>query len=598
MNVTTDYLVELLKASTDFNDLTPEAMNALASSLKVITVAGGEEVIKEGADSDSMFILVSGRLRVSRTDKKGQRLLYNEVLPGDCVGETGMILKQPRTADITSMRESQLAVLTEAEYGKLIGQHPIELNRAFSQAIYRHLRHDRRVSERRRAQSFFLIPIHPSVDMRTFTENMKRSFLKHGSTEVVETRQIVGGRSTAGDVILDLDRLEAEYDYILYKGDLSLGQKLEDAFQHADQVVFVADGQQAVTLSDFEQDLRSRFDISIIRSHLALVYPDDTSHCGDRLAWNEERKTERVYPIKLTVDDDFSRLTRFLLGKAVGVVLGGGGARGFAHLGVLRAFEEAGIPVDIIGGNSMGALIGACYVAGMPRESIHKEILRYSKGGMKLTLPLVAIMSNKNLMGAFKEALGPVNIQNLWTPYFSAACNLTTAETLVLEDGPLWQAVLASNSPAGLFPPVVVDGQLLVDGAILENVPVQAMRQRLSTPLERRRGNGAVIAIDVDVKESFAVNKDVTALSTWNKLRSHFEKGQEKLPGIVDILMQVGHIGGLAQRQQTKYAADIYFEPPLSEFSIMDYKRAEEIIEVGYQYAQEQINHIKSNIKL
>lgn len=595
MNPYTDYLVELLKASADFNELSEEALNALAESLDVITIAGGEEVIREGADSDSMFILVRGRLRVSRIDSSGKRLLYNEVLPGDCVGETGMILKQPRTADITSMRESQIAVLSEEKYEKLIAQHPAELNRAFAQAIYRHLRHDRRVAERRRAQSFFLIPIHDRVDIDVFTAQVKKQLSKYGSTVVVASHLI--GSDTKEDQPIDLDHLEAQYDYIIYQGQLNAGEQLDDTFQHSDQVVFVADGTEDHHITELELNLHSRLDIALIRSHLAIVYPDSTIQCGDRVLWNEGRNTERVYPIKLTSEDDFGRLVRFLLGKAIGVVLGGGGARGFAHLGVLRAFEESGIPVDIIGGNSMGALIGACYVAGMPRESIHKEILRYSKGGMKLTLPLVALMSNKNLKSAFQEALGDVNIQNLWTPYFAAACNLTTADTLVLTDGPLWQGVLASNSPAGLFPPVVVDGQLLVDGAILENVPVQAMRQRLSTPLERRRGNGAVIAIDVDVKGAFEVGKDVTSLSAWNKLKSYFEKNHEVLPGIVDILMQVAHIGGLAQRQTTKFAADIYFEPPLSKFSIMDYKSAEEIIEVGYQYALQQISAIKTSIE-
>ncbi|MBU2880446.1 patatin-like phospholipase family protein [Psychrosphaera sp. B3R10] len=597
MNVSTEYLIELLKASSDFNQLSEGAMIGLAEALEVITVAGGAEVIREGAESDSMFILVSGRLRVSRTDKNGQRLLYNEVLPGDCVGETGMILRQARTADITSMRESQLAVLSDKAYEELIAKHPSELNRAFSQAIYRHLRHDRRVAERRRAQSFFLIPIHETVDMSVFTSQMKLNLTKYGSTEVVPVSLIDAERTVGDDGYLNLDKLEADFDYIIYQGELNLDEQLNETFEHADQVIFVADGTKSSSLTKLEESLRSRFDIALIRSHLALVYPESEVSCGDRAEWNKERKTERVYPIKLASSDDFGRLVRFLLGKAIGVVLGGGGARGFAHLGVLRAFEESNIPIDLIGGNSMGALIGACYVSGMPRESIHKEILRYSKGGMKLTFPLVALMSNKNLKGAFQEALGNLDIQRIWTPYFAAACNLTTAETLVLEEGPLWQAVLASNSPAGLFPPVVVDGQLLVDGAILENVPVQAMRQRLSTPLERRRGNGAVIAIDVDVKDAFEVNKNVTDLSSWNKLKSHFEKAHDNLPGIVDILMQVAHIGGLAQRQQTKHAADIYFEPPLSNFSIMDYKKAEEIIEVGYEYAMQQINVIKSSIQ-
>ena len=598
MKVTTEHLVELLQASGDFSHLQTDILTDLASSLELVTVDGGEVVLKEGESSDSMFILVRGRLRVSRIDRDGNRLLYNEVLPGDCVGETGMILKQDRTADITAMRDSVLAVLNYDRFEQLIEKHPLELNRAFSQAIYRHLRHDRRVTERRRAQSFFVIPLHSTVNIEAFAEQFKLSLESHGETEIIETESVNFEKGT-GDS-LDLDRAEAEKDYLIFKGRFG-GKQLDNTIQHADQVVFVADGNADSEITALELELGRKVDLELLRRHLALVYPEDTQFCGDRIEWNKERNTERVYPMKLQQSADFARLSRFLLGKAVGVVLGGGGARGFAHLGVLKAFEESGVPVDIIGGNSMGALIGACYVAGMPRESIHKEILKYSKGGMKLTLPLVSLMSNKNLQGAFKQALGDVDIQRLWTPYFAAACNLTTADTLVLSEGPLWQAVLASNSPAGLFPPVVVDGHLLVDGAILENVPVQAMRQRLSTPLERRRGNGAIIAIDVDVKEAFEVNKEVTSLSAWNKLKSHFEKPKAKkkevLPGIVDILMQVAHIGGLAQRQRTKFSADIYFEPPLGNFGMMDYKSAEDIIQVGYNYAMDQISHIQQSLE-
>ena len=598
MKVTTEYLVELLQASGDFSHLNTEILSDLAQALDIVTVDGGELVLKEGESSDSMFILVRGRLRVSRIDRDGNRLLYNEVLPGDCVGETGMILRQSRTADITAMRDSVLAVLNFEKFEQLIEKHPLELNRAFSQAIYRHLRHDRRVTERRRAQSFFIIPLHSSVDIDIFAEQFKLTLTEHGDTEILETEMVNFDLGTGES--LDLDRAEAEKDYLIFKGRYG-GKQLDNTLQHADQVVFVADGEADSRITALELELAEKVDLELLRRHLAIVYPKGTRLCGDRVMWNEVRNTERVYPIQLEQLSDFARLSRFLLGKAVGVVLGGGGARGFAHLGVLRAFEESGVPVDIIGGNSMGALIGACYVAGMPRESIHKEILKYSKGGMKLTLPLVSLMSNKNLQGAFQEALGAVDIQRLWTPYFAAACNLTTADTLVLSEGPLWQAVLASNSPAGLFPPVVVDGHLLVDGAILENVPVQAMRQRLSTPLERRRGNGAIIAIDVDVKEAFEVNKEVTSLSAWNKFKSHFEKAKTKkketLPGIVDILMQVAHIGGLAQRQRTKFSADIYFEPPLGDFGMMDYKSAEDIIEVGYNYAMEQISQIQQNLK-
>lgn len=594
MTVSTSELFELLKASNDFSELSAEVLLELAKSLRLETVPGGTKFIKEGSDADSLFLLVSGRLRVSRTVHDGNKLMYNEVLPGDCIGETSMILRQARTADISATRESVVAILDYPQYEELVKQFPVELNRAFSNAIYRHLRHERQVDKRRRAQSFYILPIHDSIDVNAFSDSLYIALSEYGKCQVLDGHYFEDVESHGRE----LDQIESINDYIVFKGAPTFDDKQKANFEHADQLVLVADGSLSTELSLIENSLLEHPNFLLMRRHLALVFPDKTTFSADRLLWNKERDAERVYPVKYSQLGDFQRLSRFLLEKAVGLVLGGGGARGFAHLGVIKAFEEAGIPIDIIGGNSMGALIGASYVAGVPREQIHLEILKHAKGGMKLTFPVVSIMSNRNLSGAFQEALGDINIENLWTPFFAAACNLTDAETAVLDHGPLWKAVLASNSPAGLFPPVISEGNLLVDGAILENVPVKAMRQRLSTPLERRRGNGLVIAIDVDVRGRFSVDTETLELNTWKKVKSHFSRKQDTLPGIVDILMQVAHIGGLSQRQQTKRGADIYLEPPLSEYKIMDYKKAEQIIEVGYQFTLEHIAELKEQAGL
>ena len=148
--------------------------------------------------------------------------------------------------------------------------------------------------------------------------------------------------------------------------------------------------------------------------------------------------------------------------------------------------------------------------------------------------------------------------------------------------------MLASNSPAGLFPPVLHRGDLLVDGAILENVPVDAMRMRLGTPLERRRGNGTIIAIDVDVQEDLAVAQDLARLSRRSALKGMLARNPTQ-PGIVEILYRAGHIGGLHKRAATVAQADHYLEPPVAEYSMMDHKRAPEIVEAGYRYAVERI---------
>jgi predicted acylesterase/phospholipase RssA len=149
--------------------------------------------------------------------------------------------------------------------------------------------------------------------------------------------------------------------------------------------------------------------------------------------------------------------------------------------------------------------------------------------------------------------------------------------------------VLASNSPAGLCPPVVHRGDLLVDGAILENVPVEAMRMRLGTRAEKRRGNGTIIAIDVDVQDYMGVDQNLTHLSAWRKLKSYLTPGAAASPGIGDILYRAGHIGGLNQRSRTIAQSDLYMEPPVGGFALMAYRQAAEIAEVGFRHAMKEI---------
>jgi NTE family protein/lysophospholipid hydrolase len=361
------------------------------------------------------------------------------------------------------------------------------------------------------------------------------------------------------------------------------------ALRQADQILFVATPGPNPLPGPLERRLREEPGFDFKRQHLVLVYPEDAALPQFTRLWRQDRtRLERVLPVRTNHPADTGRLARLLTGRAVGVVLGGGGARGFAHLGVLRALGEAGIPIDLMGGNSMGALIGSQWALGYSLEDIQRRVLAFAANGERPTLPVVSLLSGRRMEQGLRRLCDNAQVDGLWTPFFTAACNLSRAATTVLDHGPLWRAVLASNSPAGLLPPVLYDGELLVDGAILDNVPVDAMRQRLGTPLERRRGNGTVIAIDVDVQEPLAAPADKTHLRPLDKLRSSMGRGAS-LPGIGDILYRAGHLGGLMQRSKTVALSDFYLEPPVSEFSMMGYKRADEIVARGYEYATQAI---------
>lgn len=578
--VSTEKLVEVLRASRIFGVLDELVLQDFAGALALQTVKGGDPVLHEGETSESMLILISGRLRVSRRDADGSLLLYNEICPGETVGETGMILQQARFADVTALRDSSIALLSREGFEALLGRHPVALNRVFAQAVYHQLRHTPQLMEQQRAHTIVVVPLR---DHRLGAE--VAAGLAEALGAIGKTRRF----SDTGLDLLHLDELERQFDFLVLETDASDSERTRQACRQADQVVFVAAEDESVELAAVEHGLAGEASFVMKRKHLALMHPGQAECPGDLPAWQSRRDIERVYPLRAGRQRDYARLARFLTSSAVGLVLGGGGARGFSHLGVLRALEENGIPVDIIGGNSMGALIGAQYACGVPIDEIRERTQRFALGGERPTLPLISLLSGKRLERDLRRMFGEIQIEQLWRPFFAAACNLSQVCTTVQDSGPLWRAVLASNSPAGLLPPVIYNGDLLVDGAILDNVPVSAMRGRLGTPLERRRGNGRVIAVDVDVRENLCVHPETTRLSVWRTLKGYLRASGEASPSIAAILYRAGHIGGMHERARTMAMADYCLEPPVSAYPLMAYRRADEIAEAGYRYAMEEI---------
>ncbi len=585
-------VLQLLRASGVFGSLDEDVMRDMGALLELEHVPGGNIVYREGEQANTMFFLVSGRLRVSRRDKSGALQLYNEIRPGESVGEAGLILQQPRSADITALRDSTLAMLSRADFEKLLAMHPLALNRLFAQAIYNHLRHSSQVVERRHAQIFVVVPMDRGVHASEVATGLTRAFAKLGRTFHVrpETERTLDPNASGSWQGRDrYDELEEQFDFLIYEADGGTSSWTRRAFRQADQVIFVADPLGSFKIGELELYLSEQPGFEMKRKHLVLLHPAQAANPSEMSQWREGREFERLYPIRAKNQDDYARLARFLTGTAVGVVLGGGGARGFAHLGVLRALKESGIVVDLVGGNSMGALIGAQYACGLSLDEIREQTMLFARGGERPTIPVISIVSGKRVQRDLQKMFGARSVDGLWLPFFAAACNLSRACTTVQDSGPLWRAVLASNSPVGLFPPVLHNGDLLVDGAILENVPVGAMRVRLGTPLEKRRGNGTIIAIDVDVQDYMGVDPHLTRLSAWSKIKGYFQSGVQPSPGIGDILYRASHIGGLHQRGRTIAQSDHYLEPPVGAFALMAYRQAPEIVEVGYRHAMKEI---------
>ncbi|OYU27464.1 MAG: hypothetical protein CFE41_10510 [Burkholderiales bacterium PBB2] len=606
-------VVAMLRASPVFGALSPAIIDELAEAMQECLVRGGETLLREGEDSDSIIFVISGGLRVTRRGPNGQLLLYNQIQPGQSIGELGLILQQPRAQDVTAVRDSRLAVLSRSAYEALLLRHPGELCQVFVQAVYERLRpqHDA-PSHQRMAQTFALLPLQPALDTEgcatALAEDLCRCLSLQG--RAAHVRQQAAHPSEPAQLLLNgqpmareaLAHLEDEHDFIVYQAACIPGNLTQHAsaastlpwtrfaLRQADQLILLSGAQAPTAPSAAERQLLAEDGSAALkRQHLVLLHDAHEAQPVLPTSWLQGRELERIYPLRRARLGDTQRLARFLTGSALGLVLGGGGARGFAHLGVLRALQEHALPVDLIAGNSMGALIAAQYACGHSLDQILAQTRRFAAGGERLTLPLVSLVAGRRVERDLRRLFGERLIEQLWLPFFAAACNLSEGNTSTLDQGPIWRAVLASNSPAGLFPPVLQGGALLVDGAILDNVPVQAMRMRLGTPLERRRGNGSIIAVDVDVRETLRAGQGLQRLNNWQVLKRWLRPGAPAAPGIADILYSAGHIGSLGQRQRARAQADHYLEPPVAKYPLMAYSQGAEIAELGYRHAMEHI---------
>ena len=266
-------------------------------------------------------------------------------------------------------------------------------------------------------------------------------------------------------------------DFLILVADPDPSHWTRRCLAQADQVLILADAKGSPVPGPVEKTMADGPFKSLSRI-LVLLHPDGSRPPARTAAWLEHRQPAMHLHLRMDRHSDMERLGRIIAGRAVGVALSGGGARGFAHVGALEALDQAGIPVDIICGTSMGALMAAQYAVGWDFQTMRKKngaVVR--EMGIDLTFPIVSLSSGTALVRALKLFLGDVNIEDLWQPFFCVSSNLTRAQVRVHARGSLRRAVQASAAP-GIFPPVEDGGDLLVDGAFLSNLPADILSAR------------------------------------------------------------------------------------------------------------------------
>ncbi|MDD2758852.1 MAG: cyclic nucleotide-binding domain-containing protein [Methylomonas sp.] len=576
-----------------FGGLNEEIARELLKQLELQSIPANTLLVKQHDPADAMYIVVNGQFEISKTDMAGQSQIIGSIGRGETVGEMGLLGSTPRSANAKALRDSIVARLNRDAFESLLRRYPVEINQTFVRSLIRHVDSGKKPVT---AKIYALVNLSPQIDLQDFLRALEHALSNHGSVRMLSSAavdQAFMRKGAAQSEFTDADNAglvqwlaeqEVAHRHVVYIADDQLDAWSRRCLRQADHVLFLADGKDDPAIRSFESQILNEISAFPLKKNLILQHPQPATRPYGTSFWLSSRQLDAHYHVRQGWQNDFDRLARFMTGNALGLVLGGGAARGFAHIGVLKALKEFNIPVDLIGGNSMGAILAAEYALQWNEEHILEQTRQLCLQGDRFTLPLVSLFSGKTMTAALQALFDDVMIEDLWMPFFCVSCNISRARLMTHDQGSLLPALLASNAPPGLFPPQVSGGDLLVDGALLNNLPVDVMRTF--------NQGGRIIAVDVNQREDLLNNTDnVGGVSGWRVLLDSLRPVRHiHMPGIVQILTRSSMIGGLAQQKKMHEGlADLYLHPPVNTFPLTAYADAAAISETGYRYAKEQL---------
>jgi len=360
---------------------------------------------------------------------------------------------------------------------------------------------------------------------------------------------------------------------------------------YADLVVLATDFYAESEIQKIEKhlDLYSQ-NILNKKIYLLLLHPENAKFPENTSRWFADRKIDLHIHYRKNHGPDIRRFARILSNKAIGLVLGGGGAKGFAHLGVIKALGEAGVDIDFLGGTSAGALYGlTAAFCDFDKDKIDfysKDSAQSKLTSNDFTFPVVSFMSGKKMSNYLKKMMGITYLEDFWVGSYCVSTNYSNATSRVHNRGMAWKQIEASIAIPGIYPPVVIDHQLHVDGGVVDNLPIETM---YNYPVSH------IIAISLTQLKSQPVDFDETPNSCsilWNKITG---KKKYRLPGITSILVNSLTLNSRQKQEMSKSGVAIYLEMELKGIGMMDDTKWKEIVQKGHDQMIEALSKVPQN---
>lgn len=586
--------------TSTFGDLDPSVLRQFQAEAEWRHLGAGEILFRQGDHSDAMYVVVNGRLRIAVQADNGDERIVGESGPGQLVGEFALLAGEPHSATAYALREAGIARISRALFERLVAQSPEVLLPITRLIINRSRSGPARDHKPSMATNIVVLPVGGSGQpLGDFAERLTQALSRYGSTLHLSSERFDVAYGKSGVAMLDdahpievslkvwLGEQERHHQHIVYEADATWSPWTRRCLRQADRILLVGMAGDSPDMTEIEREMKRRLeDHPRVRTELILIQSPDLENPSGTAQWLDCRKVDAHHHVRRGSNGDFLRLARFLTGRAVGLTLGGGGGRGFTHIGVIRAMRELDIPIDWVGGTSIGAIIGAHCALRLDHASIARMMQWSLKHGNPMndyTLPLVSLLSGAGFERTYSLMFQDTRIEDLWLNFFAVTANLTTGQTMVHERGLVRKYVRASSSIPGLVPPVPDDGCLLADGGLLNNLPADIMRQKLE-------GKGIVIAVNVNPTSDLYASTDYgQSLSGWSLALQPLNVTGPKVrvPNIHAILDRMTCLSSIQQAaKQVKRIADVYMHPPIGNIGVFDLDEVEAVADVGYRYAR------------
>ncbi|CAN9504974.1 unnamed protein product [Ophioblennius macclurei] len=607
-------------------------------ALDWMAVEAGRAVYRQGEKSDSTFIVLSGRLRSVIMKEDGKKELIGEYGRGDLIGVVEALTHQNRATTVHAVRDSELAKLPEGALSSIKRKFPQVVTRlihllgqkilqqvngpltARSLALHTPGSKWDAGNQASNLSTVAVLPVSEEVPLTAFTLELQHALTAIGPTllltsDIIKQRLGAAALDSVHEYRLSswLGQQEDVHRIVLYQTDNTLTPWTQRCIRQADCIIIVGLGEQDPAVGELERMLEA----SAVRAQkqLVLLHREDGPPPKATVEWLNMRSWisrhlhlacprrvfskrslpklrelyQRVFEKPADRHSDFSRLARVLTGNAIALILGGGGARGCSQVGVMRALCEAGIPVDLVGGTSIGSLMGALYAEDRSYSRMRirarewaMEMTSVFKKVLDLTYPVTSMFSGAAFNSSINNVFKGKQIEDLWIPYFNITTDITASAMRVHTDGSLWRYVRASMSLSGYLPPLCdpKDGHLLMDGGYINNLPADVARSM---------GAKVVIAIDVGSRDETNLTNYGDSLSGWWLLWKRLNPLAEKVKvlNMAEIQTRLAYVCCVRQLELVKNSDYCeYIRPPIDRYRTLEFGKFDEIAEVGYQHGK------------